>query len=108
MKGKVPCEIITWYVLPAIRRELASRLVQSHDCSQKEAARLLGLTDAAVSQYIARKRGKVDLEGMGDQEFERSARLILEGTSAETEICRLCKILISSGALERIEERLEG
>ncbi|MDD3492777.1 MAG: transcriptional regulator [Candidatus Thermoplasmatota archaeon] len=108
MKGKVPCEVITWYVLPAIRRELASRLIRSHGCSQKEAAHLLGLTDAAVSQYIARKRGKVDLEGLGDEEFEHSARRIVEGSSAETEICRLCKFLISSGALERIEEKLDA
>ncbi len=51
----LPQEVEVWYILPAIRsalcRELASRL------SQKEIAKLLGITEPAVSQYIKGKRG---------------------------------------------------
>jgi predicted transcriptional regulator len=102
MPQKVPCEIITWYMLPAIRRGLAIKLVQDYKCSQKQAAAYLGLTDAAVSQYLAKKRGKIELNELDAHELERSAQAILDGAPQGKEICRLCKNLISSGALERI------
>ncbi|MEA2054866.1 MAG: transcriptional regulator [Candidatus Thermoplasmatota archaeon] len=103
MKGKVPCEIITWYILPAIRRELSAVIIKDYDMHQKDAAKLLGLTDAAISQYISKKRGNIDLGGMGKEEFEISARNIVDGKPVEKEICRLCKFLISNRILDRIE-----
>ncbi len=103
MKGKVPCEVITWYVLPVIRRELATNLVKEHGITQKKTAELLGLTNAAISQYVSKKRGKIDLKGLGEEEFEVSAKRILEGKPANEEICRLCKFLMSCGILEDIE-----
>jgi len=50
-----PQEIEVFYVLPALRRELAS-CMKEEGKSQKEIAKLLGVTDAAVSQYISSKR----------------------------------------------------
>ncbi|MBI4095465.1 MAG: helix-turn-helix domain-containing protein [DPANN group archaeon] len=51
----LPQEVEVWYILPAIRsalcKELASKL------SQKDIAKLLGITEPAVSQYIKGKRG---------------------------------------------------
>jgi hypothetical protein len=58
MNMKVPCELIVWYILPAIRREFARVLVQDFNLDQKEAAKKLGLTEAAISQYFKSKRGK--------------------------------------------------
>ena len=103
MTKKVPCESITWYMLPALRRGLAIKLIQHHGCTQKEAAGLLGLTDAAVSQYLARKRGTVDFAELRPEELEKSALAILKGALPDKEICRLCKLLIASGALDRIQ-----
>ena len=100
----MPCEIITWYMLPAIRRELAIRLIEHHGCTQKEAAGLLGITSAAVSQYLARKRGTVNIDELRIEEVEKSVLLILKGAQPDKEICRLCNLLISSGALDRIKE----
>ena len=51
-------EIEVRYILPAIRRELARIFVEDHKLSQKEASKLLGLTEAAVSQYRHSKRAK--------------------------------------------------
>jgi predicted transcriptional regulator len=51
---KTPQEIEVWYVIPAIRCELAKELVKTK--SQKDAARLLGITESAVSQYLKQKR----------------------------------------------------
>ena len=53
----MPQEIEVWYLIPALRRELARFLVADHKVSQREAAKMLGITEAAISQYISKKRG---------------------------------------------------
>ena len=58
MQETMPQEIEVRYILPAIRRELARIFVEDHKLSQKEASKLLGLTEAAVSQYRHSKRAK--------------------------------------------------
>lgn len=50
-----PQEIEVFYVLPAIRRELALAM-KSAGKSQKEIAKLLGVTEPAISQYMSQKR----------------------------------------------------
>ena len=54
----MPQEIEVRYILPAIRRELSRIFIQEHKKSQKEAAKILGLTEAAISQYQHSKRAK--------------------------------------------------
>jgi len=58
MKFKTPCQFALWYTLPAIRKEIAIMLVKEYKLSQKEIAKLLGITEAAVSYYIHKKRGR--------------------------------------------------
>ena len=58
MKETMPQEIEVRYILPAIRRELAKIFINDHKLSQKQAANILGLTEAAVSQYQHSKRAK--------------------------------------------------
>jgi len=53
---QLPQEIEVWYIIPAIRRELAKGLKKIH-FKQKDIARVLGVTEAAVSQYLSSKRG---------------------------------------------------
>ena len=66
---KIPCELIVWYVLPSIRRELARELVEKHKFTQAEVARRFGVTDAAISQYLKSKRGtNKELENSGKYE----------------------------------------
>lgn len=55
---KVPCELIVWYVIPNIRKEIAKTLVNELGMSQREAATRLCLTESAISQYLNLKRGK--------------------------------------------------
>jgi predicted transcriptional regulator len=57
MKKIMPQEIEVWYVIPALRRELAKSFVKDHKMSQKKAAEMLGITEAAISQYLKDKRG---------------------------------------------------
>lgn len=53
-----PQEIEVWYLLPAIRREIAKELVKEHKFKQKDVAKVMSITTAAVSQYLHNKRGK--------------------------------------------------
>ena len=50
------CEIIVQYVLPVIRAEMAVRM-KEEGISQAQIARILGVTPAAVNQYVKSKRG---------------------------------------------------
>lgn len=52
-----PQEIEVWYVLPAIRREVALAL-KKQGLEQKTIAEFLGITEPAVSQYCNKKRGR--------------------------------------------------
>jgi hypothetical protein len=53
---KLPCEQSIWYILPRIRADIARELVKEK-MSQRDIAEKLGLTPAAVSQYLHKKRG---------------------------------------------------
>jgi len=98
---KIPCEIVVWQVLPLIRREMARELVNVHGMKQAEVARKFGVTDAAISQYLTKKRGgEYSSAGMYEQflaEIRDSARRIVEeGADFDKEMCYLC------GAVKRI------
>ncbi|MFH1751928.1 MAG: hypothetical protein ABH821_03255 [archaeon] len=55
---KFPCELVGWFVLPSIRSNLVTYFVSEKKLSRKKTAELLGLTEAAVCQYLKKKRGK--------------------------------------------------
>ena len=112
---KIPCEVVVWHVLPMIRKELANELVTIHEISQAEVARRFGVTDAAVSQYIRKKRGEnsaieqchsypVFLDAIK----ESAMRIANSGATIENEICRLCNIVRTSGLLAEIYEKIAG
>jgi len=52
-----PQEIAVWSIIPSIRRDIAIEL-KNKGISQKETARLLGVSEPAISQYFAHKRAK--------------------------------------------------
>ncbi len=58
----IHCDTLVRTMLPSMRAEMVSRLVRDRGLSQSEAARRLGLTRAAVSQYVSRKRGGSEVE----------------------------------------------
>ncbi len=53
---KPPCEMVVWYVIPAIRSELAKDLLKL-GMKQKDISELMDITQPAVSQYLTDKRG---------------------------------------------------
>ena len=54
----MPQEIEVWYVIPALRRELTKSMINDFNLTQKQIANILGLTEAAISQYLHSKRAK--------------------------------------------------
>ena len=93
----MPQEVEVWYVLPAIRRELAKVMKTKtvtrtnedgekveHKITQKEIARMLGVTEPAITQYLLKKKGQ---RSRGDQvvlpreileEIDKSADIMIE------------------------------
>jgi hypothetical protein len=89
---KSPCELVVWYVLPTIKSELAAELI-NRNMSQKDVASTLGLTEAAVSQYVKGKRGgKIQLKEGAKKAIAKLADGIVSGQKINliTEVCRVC------------------
>ena len=78
MQETMPQEIEVRYILPAVRRQLANIFIKEHKLNQKEAAKLLGLTEAAISQYQHSKRAnEVVFSDNVTDEIRKSADKIL-------------------------------
>jgi predicted transcriptional regulator len=51
------CESVARHILPLYRAFIAKELIEKHGYTQVKAAKKLGTTQAAISQYITAKRG---------------------------------------------------
>ncbi|NQU79031.1 hypothetical protein HQ545_04655 [Candidatus Woesearchaeota archaeon] len=98
----LPQEIMIWYVVPSIRKALVFEL-KNQGLKQKEIAPLMGLTEAAVSQYITDKRGVFCEEIFKSKqlvdEVKISAdaiRLSSDSNTAVREVNRLCGLIKES------------
>ena len=60
------CETIGKFVLPVFRSLVAKELVNTYHLTQVDAAKKLGTTQAAISQYINSKRAFKGTEQFGD------------------------------------------
>ena len=74
-----------------------------------EIAEKLGVTEAAVSQYITGKRGNADLSVNIQNEIKMASRRIIEGEKSEfaimREICRICKFIQRENTTEEVEPK---
>ena len=97
--NRTTCEYMMWNGLPVIRKEIAESMIRDFGLSQKEAAAKLGITPAAVCQYVSRKRGKIDItDQIVLKEIKTSAQNIINNGEKGliiSETCRICKILRS-------------
>ncbi len=53
----ISCEVVARHILPLYRSFVAKELIKNHNLTQNEAAKKLGTTQAAISQYVNSKRG---------------------------------------------------
>ena len=85
----LPDEIASKSVIPAIRAMVVRRLVDQHGMTQQQAARLLGITQPAVSKYMHKKRGiAIKLEGIADVDkaANKIAALLVSGKAGHVQV----------------------
>ena len=103
---KPPCEIVVWYVIPAIRSELAKELLNL-GMKQKDVSELMDITQPAVSQYITDKRGSgIKLDEDVREMIRNFARELSEGEATKADLitrtCNICHHVEVSDVLEQL------
>ena len=86
------CDSMVRTLLPPMRAEMVSRLVQKQGLSQSDAAKKLGVTRAAVCQYMSRKRGASEVEISSELNLmiDRWALAVVTGES-DINLCDVCQ-----------------
>ncbi len=100
-----PQEVEVWYIIPALRKKLAFGLVKA-GMSQKEVARLMHLTEAAISQYQCEKRAQENCLGKEiDAEIRSSVKIILKNKNLlSAEMVRLNELVNAKGITCRLHK----
>jgi len=103
-----PCELIVRHILPPLRSLIAKELIEKYEFSQVEAAKKLGTTQAAISQYLSSKRGEKNIRKLESiPAIKTTVSRIAKGIATEemstTEtvacFCSLCNQLLSERLL---------
>ncbi|NYT06693.1 MAG: helix-turn-helix domain-containing protein [Methanomicrobiales archaeon] len=86
------CDVMVRKYLPAMRAEMVLRLVQREGISQSDAAKRLGVSRAAVSQYLSGKRGesRIELSTEMSSLIDRWA-LSVAGSDTGITVCDICR-----------------
>jgi predicted transcriptional regulator len=97
------CETVARHILPLYRSFVAKELVKKYNYTQVQAAKKLGTTQAAISQYLTAKRGRKGIQNydeiaplVQDAAIEVAKRLTTTEMSPEEfseSFCDLCKVL---------------
>ncbi|NWG10703.1 hypothetical protein HXY33_02985 [Candidatus Bathyarchaeota archaeon] len=110
----VPCEVATKCILPAVRAMIAKELMVTHNLKQAEAAKLIGVSQPAISLYNRRMRGKaIDLEN--DKEvgilIENFASLLIKGNISHKDFipafCEICRTIRAKGLMCKLHKRFD-
>ena len=91
------CEVASKYILPFIRSFIAKYLIKEMGLTQVEAAERMKITQAAISQYLKKKRAKRIMHSLDERIKEKLESVAFEiGSSDLSEeelqkmICDLC------------------
>jgi predicted transcriptional regulator len=107
----LPCEIAVKCLLPPVRAMIAKELITKHNLKQAQSAKILGVSQPAISLYIGKNRGKaIDLEK--DLEIkklvENMANLLIENKLSTTQFienfCEICKAIRAKGLMCQLHE----
>lgn len=95
-----PQEIEVWYVLPQVRKKIALKMVEK-GLKQKEVAKIMGITPAAVCQYKGSKRAKEDFfdEEMNKKSDISVKKIIKNNNALAEEIIKLTNLAKSKGII---------
>jgi uncharacterized protein len=111
---KLLCEVITRDALPALRALIAKELLDSHKLTQQEVARLLDVTQPAISQYKRELRGfkvKVlqenkNIMGMIQQLSDSMAKKEVGKVQLMHEISKVCKAIVHEDIVFALDKSL--
>lgn len=105
---KPPCVVVVRYVLPAIRVLTARELVERYELKRSEVAQKMGITPAAVTQYLEKARGGIAVgvverseEATGIISQTADALAKNEGSTCDVmvNICEICRAMRASGLI---------
>jgi predicted transcriptional regulator len=113
-KMLTPCEVAVKCALPSIRAMIANELTERYNLKQADAAKLLDISQPAISLYQTKLRGTaLNLESDPDITalVAKHADYLLNGTAAQEEklvsFCGICKTLRAKGLLCKIHKAFE-
>lgn len=107
----VPCEVAVKCVLPVVRAMIAKELMMKHKLKQVETAKLLGISQPAISLYFRERRGKaIDLENESDIALliENLAASLVKGNSSPKDFisafCEICVTIREEGLMCKLHK----
>jgi len=96
-------------ILPVVRKELSIELINVHNMTMAEVARLFKVSGTAVSQYVNGIRGDSALienspyHGEFMQSITASAeKLVTKKSDIAKELCHICAVVKKMGMLDHI------
>jgi len=102
----VPCEVAVKCLLPPVRAIMAKELTTKYNLKQTEAAKLLGVSQPAISLYYRKIRGNaIDLEKDPDiiKLIENLAASVAKGAISHKDFismfCQICRTVRAKGLL---------
>ncbi len=100
----MPQEIEVWYIIPGIRAEFAKSL-SSKGLPQKQIAKMLGITEPAVCQYLKNKRAST-LKFSHDiiEDINRSSDHLKNNSDFIKETQKICGKLMDSGFICKVHK----
>jgi len=110
----LPCEIAVKCLLPSVRAIMAKTLTTKHNLTQMEAAKLLGISQPAISLYDRRRRGKaINLESEPEilKLIENLAEALAKGDLSHKEFvpmfCDVCRTIRAKGLMCKLHKTFD-
>ena len=120
----MPQEIEVWYILPAIRSEIA-KMIFEKGLKQKDTAKILGIANSCVCQYLKNKRAnEIVFDDNIKKEIKKSCDKLVENWKSQgfnfvenknsfnknkicaiKEIQHICSFIKSSGFLCSVHKK---
>lgn len=109
-----PCEVAIKCVLPVVRAMIAKELITKHLMKQVDAAKLLGVSQPAISLYSRKMRGKaIDLEN--EAEVIKLIETIADSLAKEElshkdfviAFCEICRTIRAKGLMCKLHKAFD-
>lgn len=105
---KPPCIMVVGELLPSLRVRVAKEMVEERGLKPIEAARRMGITPAAVTQYLKGVRGRITFDGVFDHNkikpfitglVDQAMMNPMDPSQTLKKICDLCSAIRSEGLI---------